>query len=176
MIFIPCLTLTALALLLDIASRHFIKKVVNSSTMNRSENERQKLDAIPRRAVVINFALTILWMSFRVGKYFILDEENKLFFHRGIGYLMITLRNFVFSRIAFQANQRIRRETVDDRRRLEILDAKRRREERRIAKEEQDERNTLPSYMIELQDISVIGAKYAGRQVDFSQMPEVVII
>ena len=182
MIFVPCLSLLAIASILDIANRRLIKVAVENTSMKRSQEERRKLDTIPRRAVSVNLVMTLLWMLFRLVDHVMTDPKDRIATLRGLGYLQNILRNFVISRFAFQANQKIRRETVQERRRLEILEAKRRREERRIARELREDnmrntaRSTLPTYMIELQDISVIGEENAGRHVDLSRMPEVVII
>ena len=116
------------AVSLDFANRKMVHRAVEDSNLseNKSERERRKLDRIPRRAIMINSGLTILMFSFQLGQ-FIAEPEDKIVFHRISGFVIFAFRNLIIARLAFQVNQQIKKETVKERRRLEIQLAKQRR-------------------------------------------------
>ena len=172
------------ALSTDFANRRMVHRTIEDSGLqeNQSEKERRKLDRIPRRAIIINSVLTVIMFSFQLSQ-FIEEPEDKVTVHRTTGYVICALRNLLIARLAFQVNRQIKKETVADRRRLEIQQAKQRREERRarLREEEeirrQNEGPAVPTYMRELQDLSIIGTKYAGQRVkSVVDLPDISIL
>ena len=181
MIFLPSLIQMIVALWLDFTNRKMVHRAVEDIVIaeNQSEKERRKLDKIPRRAIMINSVLTIVMFSFQLGQ-FIEEPEDKMMVRRLFGFVICAFRNLIIAKLAFQVNQQIKKETVNDRRLLEIQEAIQRREERRARlreAEEIQEQNNVPTYMRELQDLSVIGTKYAGQTVkSVADLPDVSIV
>ena len=58
-------------------------------------------------------------------------DEDKLAYHRLLGFSLNGFRNFISARFAFQINEQIKKDSVKERRNWEIEHAKKERDERR---------------------------------------------
>ena len=104
-----------------------------------SEEDRQRREKIPKRATIINTCLFVPWLVYTaiIGNGLNLDLQTKTLLVTVLNAIVNSLRNPLIGRLAFHVNEQIIRQTVEDRRNLEIEAALKKREERRRQKEDQ---------------------------------------
>ena len=129
LVFLPNLALMIVAVSMDFFTRKQIQ--VSVGILNKSQGERRKLEKIPKRAALINHIQMGIWLSFSFVQFLIENEEDKIAFWRFLGFGLNGFRTLVVSRFAFQINEQIKRDDVDERRKNEIEHAIQARQERR---------------------------------------------
>ena len=109
-----------------------VKTIEANKVLKTSEQERRRLEKIPKRATIINSCMFIPFLSFTfiILNVFDLSMEIKALLVNGGNILVIAARNPVIARFAFQVNQQIQKESVEKRRQIEIQEALERKQER----------------------------------------------
>ena len=109
-----------------------IKSIDGHKILKTSEQERQRLEKIPKRATFINSCMCIPFFAFTliIFNVFDLSMEIKALLVNVGNILVIATRNPVIARFAFQVNQQIKKESVEQRRQSEIQEALKRKQER----------------------------------------------
>ena len=131
LLFFPNLALMLIAICLDFFIKNEVKKSA-ASLLNKTEEERRRLEKIPKRAAFINASVMFIWVSFHfVDRVILHKDEDKLAYHRLLGFSLNAFRNLISARFAFQINEEIKRDNVEDRRKWEIEHAMKERDERR---------------------------------------------
>ena len=128
---VPNIILQIATIVFDLINTRKVNQMV--AQVNPSlQNETRARDQIAKRAIYINFLFFIPYIVYSgiIGKAFDLDLEMKVIFVSIPCNISIAIRNPVITRFAFRVNQRIQRNTIEDRRQAEINEALRKREAR----------------------------------------------
>ena len=127
----PILILQAATIGFDLINTRLVREM--TTQVNPSvRNQNKARDHIAKRAIYINllFLMTYIVYSGIIGKGFDWDLEMKVMVVTIPCSISIAISNSIITRLAFRVNQRIQRNTVEDRRQGEINDALRKREAR----------------------------------------------
>ena len=104
-----------------------------------SQEDKEKREKIPKRATIINSCFFALFIFSSIAASLTkFDRESKTLFTAIPNAIANALRNPILGRFAFHVNNQIMRQTVEDRRNVEIKAALQKREERRKQKEQQE--------------------------------------
>ena len=128
---VPILILQAATILLNLINTRLVNKM--TAQVNPSvSNQNRARDHIAKRAIYINllFLMSYIVYSGIIGKGFDWDLETKVMVVTIPCNISIAIQNPIITRLAFRVNQRIQRNTIEDRRQAEINEALRKREER----------------------------------------------
>ena len=98
--------------------------------------EQKKRQRIPKRVTLINTCIFFVWLVITgiVISGFGQDLVGALFWVDLINLILNGIRNPIIAAFAFNANNQIRRETIDDRRKSEIAFALRKKAERKMSR------------------------------------------
>ena len=103
--------------------------------------DKQKREKIPKRATLINTCLFVPWFVYTavLGNSFGIDLETRMFLIPLSNAVANAVRNPLIGRLAFHVNRQIIRQTVEDRRKCEIEEAlkKRNQEKQRKTQKQQ---------------------------------------
>ena len=159
---LPIIFSLGVTIILDIFTNTMAKKNVNNDSNSGfiiTQEEIQRREKIPKRATKINIGLMVLALVCIViaNMTFVMGEEAKVLLIVVVLSLAKALCNPLITRFAFQVNQQIQQKTVEDRRQQEIEEALKKRDERRKAREEQNQENqiqTLPGSSSSIQNLT----------------------
>ena len=109
-----------------------IKTIDGNQVLKTSEQERKRREKIPKRATIISSSMFIPFTAYSlvILKGFGFSLELKALLVTFGNTFVIAARNPVIARFAFQVNKQIRKESVEERRQIEIQEALERKQER----------------------------------------------
>ena len=95
--------------------------------------DKQRREKIPKRATLINTCLFVPWFVYTavLGNSFGIDLETRMFLIPLSNAIANAVRNPLIGRLAFIVNRQIIRQTVEDRRKCEIEEALKKRNQER---------------------------------------------
>ena len=130
---IPQLVALVATVALDIFNHITVVKTMDDNqVLKKSEQERKRREKIPKRATIISSSMFIPFTAYSlvILKGFGFSLELKALLVTFGNTLVIAARNPVIARFAFQVNKQIRKESVEERRQIEIQEALERKQER----------------------------------------------
>ena len=95
--------------------------------------DKQRREKIPKRATLINTCLFVPWFVYTavLGNAFGIDLETRMLLMLLPNAVVNAVRNPLIGRLAFHVNRQIIRQTVEDRRKCEIEEALKKRNQER---------------------------------------------
>ena len=105
--------------------------------------DKQRREKIPKRATLINTCLFVPWFVYTavLGNAFGIDLETRMLLMLLPNAVVNAVRNPLIGRLAFIVNRQIIRQTVEDRRKCEIEEALKKRNQEQQMKQENQSTN-----------------------------------